>query len=88
MPAGTLTLISGSQTVTGTFATVKALVESDVTISGSNVGNLRFILGTGQEYTNFVTDVTLAGYFPANEIESITVNNSYGNVVAVQVPTI
>lgn len=88
MAAGTLTLISGSQTATGTFATVKALVESDITISGSNVGNLRFILSTGQEFTNFVSNSTLGGYYPANEIQSVTVNNSYGNVVLVEVPTI
>lgn len=88
MAAGSLTLISGSQTVTGTFATVKALVDSDITVSGSNVGNLRFVLSTGQEFTNFVTNATAGGYYPANEIQRVTVNNSYGNVVLVQVPTV
>jgi len=88
MAAGSLTLISGSQTTTGTFATVKALIDSDITVSGSNIGALRFVLGTGQEYTNFVTNSTLGGYYPANEIQSVTVNNSYGTVVLIKVPTV
>lgn len=88
MAAGSLTLISGSQTATGTFATVKALIDSDITVSGSNIGALRFVLGTGQEYTNFVTNTTAGGYYPANEIQSVTVNNSYGSVVLVKVPTV
>jgi len=88
MAAGSLTLISGSQTTTGTFATVKALIDSDITVSGSNIGALRFVLGTGQEYTNFVSNSTLAGYYPANEIQSVTVNNSYGTVVLIKVPTV
>jgi len=88
MAAGSLTLISGSQIATGTFATVKALIDSDITVSGSNIGALRFVLGTGQEYTNFVSNSTLAGYYPANEIQSVTVNNSYGTVVLIKVPTV
>jgi hypothetical protein len=87
MAAGSLTLLSGSQSTTGTFATVKALTDSDITVSGSNIGALRFVLGAGQEYTNFVTNSTAAGYYPANEIQSVSVNNSYGTVVLIKVPT-
>ncbi len=87
MAAGSLTYLSGSQAATGTFATVKALTDSDITVSGSNVGALRFVLAAGQEYTNFVTNATTGGYYPANEIQSVSVNNSYGSVVLIKVPT-
>ena len=88
MAAGSLTLISGSQTATGSFATVKALIDSDITVSGSNIGALRFVLATGQEYTNFVAASASAGYYPANEIQSVKVNNSYGTVLLIKVPTV
>lgn len=87
MAAGSLTYLSGSQSTTGTFATVKALSDSDITVSGSNVGSLRFVLAAGQEFTNFVTNTSSAGYYPANEIQSVSVNNSYGAVVLIKVPT-
>lgn len=87
MAAGSLTYLSGSQSATGTFATVQALTDSDITVSGSNIGALRFVLGAGQQYTNFVTNTTAGGYYPANEIQSVSVNNSYGSVVLIKVPT-
>jgi hypothetical protein len=76
---GTLTVISGSQTVTGGFSTVYALTDSDVTISGSAVGLARFVMPRGM---TFEATVAAAVYQVDNNIQSITVHNAYGQVLA------
>jgi len=78
---GTLTIVSGSQTVTGGFSTIYALIDSDITISGSEVGVARFVMPKGMK---FEATVEASAYQIDNHIQSITVNNVYGQVLAVQ----
>jgi hypothetical protein len=81
MPAnGILTVVSGSQTVTGGFSTIYALVDSDITISGSEVGVARFVMPKGM---TFEATVEASVYQIDNHIASISVHNTYGKVLAV-----
>ena len=80
MANGILTLVSGSQTVTGSFSTVYALVDTDITISGSAVGVARFVMPQGMK---FDATVAATNYQIDNNIASVKVNNAYGQVLAV-----
>ena len=60
----------GSATVTGSFTSVYAEVDSDITVSGSGIGEATFLLGRGNTYV------------PSSSIASIIVNNPFGYVVA------
>ena len=60
----------GSATVTGSFTSVYAEVDSDITVSGSGIGQATFLLGRGNTYV------------PSSSIASIIVNNPFGYVVA------
>jgi hypothetical protein len=67
---------AGSGVVTGSFAVITALADTDLTISGSELGEARFNLSVGNTFT--ATSASVA----ANIIEAITVNNAYGSVLA------
>jgi len=80
MANGILTVISGSQTVTGGFSTIYALVDTDITISGSALGVARFVMPQGMKFDATVAE---ANYQIDNNIGRISVNNVYGQVLAV-----
>lgn len=85
MASGTISLVSGSQSVTGTFAVITALTDSDVSISGSSVGSLRFDMKAGTQFYALHTDTTNKSTYTENGVTFIKVNNSYGSVLAQQV---
>ena len=60
----------GSETITGSFTSVYAEVDSDIKVSGSGIGQATFLLGRGNTYV------------PSSSIASIIVNNPFGYVVA------
>jgi hypothetical protein len=85
MASGTITLASGSQSITGTFAVITALADSDVSISGSLVGSLRFDMKAGTQFYALHTDTTNKSTYTENAITFVRVNNGYGRVLAQQV---
>lgn len=85
MASGTISIVSGSQSLTGTFAVITALGDSDVSISGSLIGSLRFDMKAGTQFVALHTDTTNKSTFTENAITLIRVNNSYGRVLAQQV---
>jgi len=85
MASGTLSLASGSQSLTGTFAVITALADSDVSISGSSIGELRFDMKAGTQFYALHTDTTNKSTYTENAITYIKVNNGYGRVLAQQI---
>jgi len=85
MASGTLSLASGSQSLTGTFAVITALADSDVSISGSSIGSLRFDMKAGTQFYALHTDTTNKSTYTENAITYIKVNNGYGRVLAQQI---
>jgi hypothetical protein len=67
---------AGSGIITGSFAIITALADTNLTISGSELGESTFTLPVGTIFTATSASV------PANIIEAITVNNPYGSVLA------
>jgi hypothetical protein len=63
---------AGSGIVTGSFTTILATADANITISGSDLGETGFVLTTGTTWN------TPSG----STIEAITVNNPQGTVVA------
>jgi hypothetical protein len=85
MASGTISIVSGSQSLTGTFAVITALGDSDVSISGSLVGSLRFDMKAGTQFFALHTDTTNKSTFTENAITLVRVNNANGRVLAQQV---
>jgi len=85
MASGTISIVSGSQSLTGTFAVITALGDSDVSISGSLVGSLRFDMKAGTQFFALHTDTTNKSTFTENAITLVRVNNTNGRVLAQQV---
>ena len=77
---GTLTTLTGPQTISGSFTTLYALTDSDVSISGSNLGVAQFVMPKGMRF-----DATLGegAYSLQNYIQRVQVNNAYGSVLVV-----
>jgi hypothetical protein len=75
---GTLTTLTGPTTLTGSFCTIYALIDTDMTISGSNLGVARFVIPKGMKF-----DATLGAgaYSLQNYIASVTIHNTYGSVL-------
>jgi hypothetical protein len=67
---------AGSGIVTGSFTSILATADANITISGSELGETGFVLTTGTTFTAY------SGSAPAAIIEAITVNNPQGTVVA------
>jgi len=67
---------AGSGVVTGSFAILTALADTILTVSGSQLGVSTFTLPVGTTFTAYSASV------PANIIESVTVTNPYGTVLA------
>jgi hypothetical protein len=67
---------AGSGVITGSFAVITALADTTLTISGSQLGVSTFTLSVGTTFTAYSASV------PANIIESVTVVNPYGTVLA------
>jgi hypothetical protein len=67
---------AGSGVVTGSFGIITALADTILTISGSALGVSTFTLPVGVSFTAYSASV------PANIIESVTVTNPYGTVLA------
>jgi hypothetical protein len=63
---------AGSGIVTGSFTTILATADANITISGSDLGVAGFVLPRGTTYTAVT----------ASTIQAITVNNPQGTVVA------
>jgi hypothetical protein len=82
MAAGSIQVVSGSQSVTGTFGVVTALAYSDITISGSGIGESRMDLQQGMSFYSLHTDSTNKTTYSDNSIQKIVVHNSYGQVLA------
>ena len=85
MASGTLSLVSGSQSLTGTFAVITALADSDVSISGSTLGLVRMDMKAGTQFYALHTDTTNKSTYSENAITYVKVNNGYGRVLAQQV---
>jgi hypothetical protein len=67
---------AGSGVVTGSFGIITALADTILTVSGSALGVSTFTLPVGVSFTAYSASV------PANIIESVTVTNPYGTVLA------
>jgi hypothetical protein len=67
---------AGSGVITGSFAIITALADTILTISGSELGVSTFTLPVGTSFTAYSASV------PANIIQSVTVVNPYGTVLA------
>jgi hypothetical protein len=63
---------AGSGIVTGSFTTITATADANITISGSGLGSTGFVLPRGTTYTAVTASI----------IQAITVNNPQGTVVA------
>jgi hypothetical protein len=63
---------AGSGIVTGSFTTITATADANITVSGSSLGSTGFVLPRGTTYTAVT----------ASTIQAITVNNPQGTVVA------
>ena len=63
---------AGSGIVTGSFSSITATADADLTISGSSIGVSGFVLPRGTTFTAVT----------ASTIQAITVNNPQGTVVA------
>ena len=85
MASGTLSLVSGSQSLTGTFAVITALADSDVSISGATLGSVRMDMKAGTQFYALHTDTTNKSTYSENAITYVKVNNGYGRVLAQQV---
>ena len=68
----TMTGPAGSGIVTGSFSSITATADADLTISGSSIGVSGFVLPRGTTFTAVT----------ASTIQAITVNNPQGTVVA------
>jgi hypothetical protein len=79
---GTLTTLTGPTTLTGSlgfgFSTIYALIDTDITISGSNLGVARFVMPKGMR---FEATLGAGGYSVQNYIQRITLHNTYGSVL-------
>jgi len=62
--------VGGSGVITGTWTTITAAIDSDITVSGSAIGVATFLLARGTTYT------------ASGSIEAIAVNNPFGFVIA------
>jgi hypothetical protein len=67
---------AGSGVITGSFGIITALADTILTISGSQLGVSTFTLPVGTSFTAYSASV------PANIIQSVTVVNPYGTVLA------
>ena len=79
---GRLYTLTGQSTLTGSFySTLYALTDSDVYISGSNLGEASFVMPKGMRF-----DATLGegGYSIQNYITKVQINNTYGSVLVVE----
>jgi len=63
---------AGSGIVTGSFSSITATADANITISGSSIGVSGFVLSSGTTFTAVT----------ASTIQAITVNNPQGTVVA------
>jgi hypothetical protein len=77
---GTLTTLTGQSTLTGSFMRIYALADTDISISGSNIGSTRFVMPKGM---NFESAFGEGGYQLRNDIARVEVNNTYGSVLVV-----
>jgi hypothetical protein len=77
---GTLTTLSGQSTLTGSFSTIYALADTDISISGSNIGSTRFVMPKGMKYESALGEGV---YSVQNYISRVEVNNTYGSVLVV-----
>jgi hypothetical protein len=79
---GRLYTLTGQSTLTGSFySTLYALTDSDVYISGSNLGEASFVMPKGMRF-----DATLGegAYSVQNYITKVQINNTYGSVLVVE----
>jgi hypothetical protein len=67
---------AGSGIVTGSFTTITATADANITVSGSALGVTGFVLPTGTTFTAYSASVA------SPIIQAITVNNPQGTVVA------
>lgn len=78
---GTLTTLTGQSTLTGSFSTLYALTDSDVYISGSQLGEASFVMPRGMRF-----EATLGegAYSVQNFIAKVQINNTYGSVLVLE----
>ena len=87
MPVGTLTYLSGSQSLTGSFGRIYAITDSIISVSGSSLGQATFLLKAGTNFESLTTSAINGGTFIENNIQYININNTYGFILAQQVAT-
>ena len=77
---GTLITLTGQSILTGSFMRVYALTDTDISISGSNIGSTRFVMPKGMKYESALGEGT---YSVQNYITRVQINNTYGSVLLV-----
>ena len=72
MAAGSIQVVSGSQTATGTFGVITALAYSDITVSGSAIGEARMDLQPGMSFYSLHTNTTNKSTYSDVTLTAIT----------------